>query len=34
MKNANKARDVVGGSLKRYRTRGQKWENPDRIDNQ
>ena len=30
----NKARDIAGGSLKQYRTRGQSWENTDRINNQ
>ena len=34
MKNCNEAGDVVGDSYKRYRARGQRWEDPDRTKNQ
>ena len=34
MKNCNEAGDVVGDSCKRYRARGQGWEDPDRTKNQ
>ena len=34
MKNCNETRDVVGDSRKRYRVRGQRWEDPDCINNQ
>ena len=33
MKNGNEGRDVSGGSRKRYRARGQRWENKDRAKN-
>ena len=33
MKNGNEGRDVPGGSRKRYRARGQRWENKDRAKN-
>ena len=34
MKNCNETRDVVGDSRKRYRVRGQRWEDPDCTNNQ
>ena len=34
MKNCNETRDVVGDSRRRYRVRGQRWEDPDCTNNQ
>ena len=34
MKNCNETRDVLGDSRRRYRVRGQRWEDPDRTNNQ
>ena len=34
MTNGNEVRHVVGGSRKRYRASGQRYENPDRSNDQ